>query len=266
MKQLLTPQRDVVIFDCDGVFYSWNILGGMDAAKRIYAQSKADVVPRLLPCLSSKEAADIGARSYAETGDGLAYFVPIAREQGYDEAAFRDELHTLYHKHLLGQIRKNHPEVLMPCTETLYHLDALSHVRMGVISQSCRESWLLPLLEEQGILGRFNPAHLFGFKEFDWHEKSQSARGLGMIMDAMDVDPARVIFVEDTKKNLRPVKDEYPHALTVHLTDWQTTEPEDTHVDLSFASKLEFLRTFHAVHRDYTPHLHRQQNRLGFQL
>lgn len=265
MRQLLTPQRDVVIFDCDGVFYSWNALGGMDAAKLFYAESKANVVPRLLPSLSREQAATIGAESYAKTGDGLAYFVPIAKEQGYDEVAFRDELHTLYHTALLLDIRRKHPQVLLPCTEMLHYLNELRHVRMGILSQSCRQSWLLPLAEEKLILNLFNPAHLFGFKEFDWHEKSQSARGLGMIMKAMGVDPARVVFVEDTKQNLRPVKREYPHVLTVHLTDWQTTEPEDTYVDLSFPSLLGFLRDFHEIHRSHTPDLRPRADGLRFQ-
>lgn len=267
MKQVLSARRDIIIFDCDGVFYSWNAFGGMEKAKDFCAIVKAEVTAHLLPFLSAPEAAAIGKRSYEETGDGLKYFVDIAQENGMDGLEFREQMHILYHQRQLARVRESVPGLLAPCAETNQHLYALSRrVQFGVLSQGCRDNWINPLFEEKGIGGYFNPANIFGFREFDWHEKSASAKGLGIIMEAMEATPSRVVFVEDTMKNLRPVKEAYNEVATVHLADWQTPTPEDDYIDISLASNLEFLRALRAAHMNMTPALQRTPDPLGLNL
>jgi FMN phosphatase YigB (HAD superfamily) len=267
MKQALTEQRDTVIFDCDGVFYSWNIFGGMDGAKDFCAKIKVEVIALLLPFLSAKEVVEIGKRSYEETGDGLRYFVDIAIKHGMDGDAFREEMHTLYHQQQLLHVRERVPQLLAPCPESTQHLAALrNRIRYGMLSQGCRDNWLRPLLNAKGVLDYFNPNHLFGFKEFGWNEKSINAKGLGILMDVMEVKPSQVVFVEDTMKNLYPVKVEYEEVLTTHLHDWQMPGPDDDYIDLSVASNLEFLRHLRAAHFGVTPHLQRSHDALGLHL
>lgn len=265
MKQTLTAERDIVIFDCDGVFYSWRHYNKgqkdlfpsdpMHHAKRFCAEIKAEVVPLLLPVLTRDEAAILGKRSYEETGDGLHYFVELASRHGFDPEEFREQLHRVYHQLQFQRVAKDYPELLEPCAESSLHLQALgSRVNFGVLSQSCRDNWLKPLLGSKNILNHIKPEYLFGFKEFGWNEKSVSAKGLGIIMDAMEADPSRVVFVEDTKKNLYHVKKEYPDALTAHVSDWQTATPEDDYIDLSVDTTLDFLRRLRDTHMDMTPH------------
>lgn len=267
MKQVLSAKRDTVVFDCDGVFYSWNVFGGMGKAMDFCADVKVEATARLLPFLNAKEAADIGRRSYEETGDGLTYFVSIAEENGMDGAEFREQMHMLYHQILFAHVRERVPSLLTPCLETSRLLYALSsRVQFGVLSQGCRDNWITPLFEERGISNYFKPANIYGFKEFGWNEKSASAKGLSIVMEAMEVDPSQVVFVEDTFRNLRPVKETYEDVATVHIPDWQTPAPEDDYIDLSFASNMEFLRSLHAAHRDATPTLQRTHDPLGFNL
>ncbi len=264
MKQTLTAQRDTVIFDCDGVFYSWNVFGGMDAAIDFCADVKAEVTSLLLPHLRPEDAKLIGRRSYKETGDGLLYFVEIAQERGMDGMEFREQMHSLYHQLQMLRVRERFPGLLSPCAESLEHLAALSgKVQFGVLSQGCRDNWINPLFAEKGITGHFKAANIFGFREFGWNEKSASAKGLGIIMECMEVAPSRVVFVEDTKKNLRPVKETYEEIVTVHLSDWEAPDESDDYIDLSAASNLEFLRTFRKTHMAATPHLQTTHIPLG---
>lgn len=265
MKQVLSAQRDTVIFDCDGVFYSWNVFGGMEKAMDFCAVVKAEVTALLLPFLSAQEAAAIGKRSFEQTGDGLKYFVDIAEENGMDGVEFREQMHILYHQRQMMRVRETVPALLTPCVETSQHLYALGRrVQFGVLSQGCRDNWITPLFEEKGIGDYFKPANIFGFREFGWNEKSASAKGLGIIMNAMEVDPSRVVFVEDTKKNLRPVKEEFEDVVTVHLADWQAPAPEDDYIDVAVASNLEFLRMLRTAHLGMTPALQRTHDPLEF--
>ncbi|PZO88843.1 MAG: hypothetical protein DI626_00785 [Micavibrio aeruginosavorus] len=259
MKQALTAERDIVIFDCDGVFYSWRhyAKGASDTvpsdpmhhAKRFCAEVKADVVPLLLPVLTRDEAAILGKRSYEETGDGLRYFVELATQHGFDANEFREQLHIAYHQLQFKRITESYPEVLAPCLESGQHMQALASggVNFGVLSQSCRDNWLKPLLGSKNILNHIKPEHLFGFKEFGWNEKSINAKGLGIIMDVMEADPSRVVFVEDTKKNLYPVKAEYPDVLTVHINDWHMPTPEDDYIDVAVDTTLDYMRLHRAA-------------------
>lgn len=267
MKQVLSAQRDTVIFDCDGVFYSWNVYGGMEGAKNFLADVKAEVTALILPFLTTDDAKTIGRRSYEETGDGLKYFVDIAVENGMDGDEFREQMHTLYHVCQMARVRKQFPNLLSPCQETIQHLSALSdRVQWGVLSQGCRDHWITPLFREKAIDGFISPDKIFGFREFDWNEKSVSAKGLGKIMDYMGVDPSRVVFVEDTKKNLRPVKETYADVLTVHLADWEHPQPEDNYIDLEVASNLDFLRAFRTTHLGLNQVLQRKPDALGLKL
>ena len=84
-----------------------------------------------------------------------------------------------------------------------------------------------------------------------------------MIMDGMGADPSRVVFVEDTMANLRPVKESYKEVVTVHLSDWQTASPEDDYIDLCFSSNLEFLRALRAAHPAMAPSMQRTRDVLG---
>jgi FMN phosphatase YigB (HAD superfamily) len=264
MKQKLTEQRNIIIFDCDGVFFSWKLLGGIEKAKDFCAKVKVEVLSHLLPFLSAEEIAVIGRRSYEETGDGLKYFVDIAEKNGMDTAEFREQMYTLYHQVQFRHAREYVPGLLTPCFESSQHLLTLgNHMQFGILSQSCRDHWVKPLLEEKGISCCFQPDNIFGFREFGWNEKSLSAKGLGMIMDAMGADPSRVVFVEDTMANLRPVKESYKEVVTVHLSDWQTASPQDDYIDLCFASNLEFLRALRAAHPAMAPSMQRTPYVLG---
>lgn len=264
MKKVLSAHRDIIIFDCDGVFFSWNLFGGMEKAKDFCGNVKVEVLSHLLPILNAKEVAAIGRRSYEETGDGLKYFVDIAERNGMDGAEFREQMYTLYHQVQFKHARERVPGLLAPCFESSRHLIALGNrVQFGILSQSCREHWVKPLLEEKGISRCFKPDNIFGFREFGWNEKSVSAKGLGMIMDGMGADPSRVVFVEDTMANLRPVKESYKEVVTVHLSDWQTASPEDDYIDLCFSSNLEFLRALRAAHPAMAPSMQRTRDVLG---
>lgn len=264
MKQLLSAQRDTIIFDCDGVLYSWNLFGGIEKAKDFCAQAQVEALSRLLPVLSAEEIAAITRRSYEETGDGLRYFVDIAEKNNMDRAEFREQADMLYHQVKLKHARERAPGLLAPCSESSRHLLALGNrVQFGILSHSCRDHWVKPLLEGKGISRCFRPDNIFGYREFGWNEKSVSAKGLGMIMDAMGADPSRVVFVEDTMANLRPVKESYKEVVTVHLSDWQAPSPQDDYIDLCFASNLEFLRALRAAHPGMAPSMKKTANGLG---
>lgn len=264
MKQTLTAQRDTIIFDNDGVFYSWNVYGGMSGAKEFCAGIKAEVIPQFLPILSAEQARKLGKRSYRETGDGLRYFVNMAAQRGYDLETFREDIHTAYHQLQLHRVQTHYPAILAACSETVRHFNALSnHARFGVLSQGCRDNWINPLLEKKNILSYFDQDHIFGFKEFGWNEKSANTKGLEIIMQKMNADPSRVVFVEDTKKNLIKVKDTFPEVLTVHIEDWEKALPEDHYIDVVVPSNVVFLRKFRAAHLDMTPRLQSASNVLG---
>lgn len=248
MKQSLTHDRDVVIMDCDGVWYSWGIFGDMEGAKNFCADVKAAVVPLLLPSLSPADVRILGRQSYEQTGDGLRFFIDRAKKAGMDPETFRHDLSTLYHQEQYRRIKQDYPEVAAPCPRTLNAMRQLEpRIQYGMLSQSCRDNWLEPLMNDWGIRPFFRPEHTFGFREFGWHEKSQSARGLGILMETMGVEPSRVIFVEDTHRNLAPVKESYEEVLTVHLYDYNPPTEAD-HIDLSFGTRADFFDAMVGVH------------------
>ena len=260
-------ERDIVIWDADGaLLYSYaKMFGGMEGAKIACGAVKVMAVMELLHSLAPEMAFETGKRSYEETGDGLLYFEDVAVKEGWDRAHFREQISILYHRKQIEVFSVSHPAMFMPCPETNGFFDGMGkNVRHAVLSQSNRDHFILPTMDSQKIRNRFDPDFIWGFSEFKNQEKSVNGNAIGMQMAAMGVAADRVVFVEDTKKNLRACAKDHPDIYTVHIADWEKTNPEDSFVDLSVGSKLEFMGIFCAARRGISPRLQTAHNGLGF--
>ncbi len=250
MKQALTAKRTVFIHDLDGVHYPYHLFGDITD---FCGDIKATVAPLLLEGLDAVEAKKLGRNSYLTTGDGLHVFVEMARERGLNADDFRETIHRDYHVLQLTKVRELYPHVLGRSEKTVGLFESLRpHVRHGMITQSCRETWAAPVLTDLGHIGFFDQPSIFGFREFGWHKKAESTEPLRRIVNHMGAQPDQCIFIEDNLDNLKKAKEFSGDLLTVFLCHNKPRTPVPDFVDIqteNLSSLFDMAARVHCVPR-----------------
>ncbi|MFA5592969.1 MAG: hypothetical protein WC989_06625 [Micavibrio sp.] len=216
-KQTLTTRRKKILEDLDGVHYDYTEIPSITD---YCGDIKAAIVPPLLPGIGTEEAKRIGQQSYFDTGDGLEYFIRMAQDRGMDADLFRDALHESYHVTQWERMTVDFPHLFHRCDATVASYTRLqTHgVAHGLVTQSCLQTWAIPLLTSQGKIGFYRQEALGGFRESGWFRKKDSPEPVLRGMKRMDAAPEELVFIEDNLDNIETAKTISGDILTVFIS------------------------------------------------
>lgn len=234
MREELSNERSVFVHDFDGVHYPYS---GFSDIYEFCGAIKGKVASPLLP-LSEDKAVRIGKASYRHTGDGLLYFVTIAKQLGMDPITLRDRLYKDYHILQREWVKAQYSHLFLPCPETNAVMDSLvpTGVRHGLLTQSCLTNWAIPQLQSLDRLKYFEKDALCGFAEVGYKTKKASAEPLQQVMFLLNARPEETVFVEDNLDNLQTAKAYNKKILTVLIHHGQSPKEVPDFVDIATAN------------------------------
>ena len=115
---------------------------------------------------------------------------------------------------------------------------ATPHLKHIIMTHASRE-WAIRMLDRMGIFDFFDPKHILGLEDVDFHHKHESDYVTKTCLDLLGTDPAHTAFAEDRDYNLT-----YPYqmGLTTILIDHPSQSRElPTHVHYRFGKAADFL-------------------------
>ncbi len=243
-RHALTAARDIIIFDFDGVL---NLYGGLsnDEILALYARNKIKAVREVYPNweISDEYIVELGRKSYNETGDGKLLYADEALRLGlikdHQTDEYREKMLRSFHRHMLEDVRLSASDIFNRDDELISVFRTLKQrgFRFGILTQSCKENWVIPILEAKGLLEFFNKTDIFDFHDSQYALKAKSAKPLTQAIDTMGILPEHTIFVEDSEKNLEVARSLNPNIFNGYISDTQKVAP---HIDCWY-KKIEFL-------------------------
>ncbi len=231
MKQTLTKDRTIFALDLDETLYSLTDAG--ISATAFFGDAKARAVPKLLPHLSQDEIRAIGKKSYDKYHDGLKLYAVIAEEHGHDIITFERLLHREFNmaSNAIAEESETFRNLFKACATTKENFVLLGdHVRFGVLTHSCRETWAVPRLQALDYLEHMEV--VLGLPDTDFVSKSVSGEPLTAFMQQMGAHPHQVVFCDDNTHILKIAKEHHPEILTVQVCHGKIDEDVPSHIDL----------------------------------
>lgn len=179
--------------------------------------------------LSYEDAVAMARTSYEKTGYSGRYFI---EQYGLE----RNALHFAFHSHL-------DEKVINASRELQQQLDRapLCH---GLITHGARD-WAMRVLAHIGLRKHFPDDRVFALEDMGYEKKHESPRPFIAGLAALNMDPARVVMMEDLAENLA-----IPHRMgmgTVWLHHGRVPDVVLSHVDFTCANAVEFMDYFESV-------------------
>ena len=215
-----------IIWDLDNTLYRFD-----DALIDTFNVAVGHAVIAAGVKMTHDEAVKLAKKSYLETGYSGRYFV-----QNHDVDARR--LHFDFHTHVDEKIIETSVDM-----QALFGAVDLKH---ALVTHGARD-WALRVLKHLGLSPWFPPEHVFGLEDYGFRRKSEGADSFVKAIEALQLPPEQLLFVEDTPENLR-----IPYELGIGtvLIHHGTPPPDPPpHVDMLCLNSLEVLEKIAAVKR-----------------
>ncbi|MBU0858468.1 MAG: HAD hydrolase-like protein [Alphaproteobacteria bacterium] len=179
--------------------------------------------------LSFESAVAMARTSYEKTGYSGRYFL---EQFGLD----RNVLHFAFHKHL--------DEKVINASLELQQLMDSAKLTHALITHGARD-WALRVLQHIGLRHHFPEPQVFALEDMAFEKKHESRRAFLSGLDALGVEPAEALVMEDLAENLV-----IPHQMglgTVWLHHGRVPDTIPAHVDYCCANAVEFMQYYHSV-------------------
>lgn len=202
-----------------------------------------EIALELFPMLSAEEAQYLVDECYNSFQDCYGAFVPVMLHYGLDLEETRLRLFREHYAMLFQLLMKHCPEIL---SETKDLVDAFrgvsGHVKHGILSQCCMESFGIPALEKLGILPFFEPKAILGLDQVGFVKKADSTKPLRVVLELMDADPEHTYFVEDTLVNLERAS-KIAGLRCIYINHGKPLDELPSFVSNQFRGPIDFLRS-----------------------
>ena len=243
MSLQLNSTRNIFIHDFDGVHYLYDDIPQIYEAFKVCARNAA------LEILKNeggvKERADVDCavyNSYAEFGTATYAILKLAEKENLDRALL-STYNRLRHKKMLDWIEKEHSYIMKPCEETTQCFQKLQQlgVSHGLLTAGDYKEWAEPFLEKKDTLKYFEQTCRLDFVEVGYYSKTKNSIPMKVALEKLKAKPEQVVFIEDSLKNFKPVKENYPEILTVLVSNEEDLLGHDD-VDMQFSDLKTFLQ------------------------
>ncbi|MRS01663.1 HAD family hydrolase [bacterium] len=203
-----------------------------------------EIALEFFPMLSEEEAEYLVDECYKTFHDCYGAFVPVIMHYGLDLEETRLRLFKEHYAKLYELLLKHCPDIFGDTTDLVEAFRGSSgHVKHGILSQCCMESFGLPVLDKLGILPYFEPNAILGLDQVGFVKKAESAKPLGVVMELMAADPDQTYFVEDTLVNLERAS-EIKGLRCIYIHHGKPLDKLPSFVESQFSGPREFLCSF----------------------
>lgn len=211
---------DGIVWDLDNTLYRFNeaVIHAFDFA---LARAAIEEGARL----ELATAVAMAEKSRLAHGYSGAVFV---REHGVDDV----RLHHAYHRYL--------DETILDRNAELATLFAATNLRHALLTHSSG-AWARKALRHLGLDPWFDDAHIVALEDYGFEYKHAGPAGFARIVDRIGIEPERLLFVEDTQRNLAIPYDLGMTTVFIHHGRPASLPP---YVHHAFASPLDLLRLF----------------------
>ncbi|NTU77113.1 MAG: HAD family hydrolase [Alphaproteobacteria bacterium] len=230
-----------IVWDIGNVLYPYSRV-----PEEYYAlcyEAYAKIAQEVIPVLSAQEAQYLVGESYKEFHDCYGAFLPVILFYGLDLEETRLCLFQKNFAVLYELLRKQCPAVFGDTTELVEAFrGTLGRVKHGILSQSCTETFGIPLLDELGLLPFFEPKAILGLDQVGFVKKAESIKPLLLALERMEADPGCAYFVEDTLSNLERAA-EVRGLRGIYINHGKLLDPLPSFVSNQFKEPVDFLRS-----------------------
>ena len=235
-----------VIWDFDGVFYSYDVLKGFDFFN-LADEFTAKAAIWSIPGLDRDEALRLSRLSHSVHENPVESYTDIIREKELPEDLVKLYLFNYYQRTLFDYVSGVYPHFT---GDTSALVDAFGHsdpnLRHMIVSHSSEPFWISPTLKIIGLSNYFPPETILGHEEYGFESKKDSARGVEQALTTMQLHPSQAVFIEDNLPNLQRAKKAFPELRTV-LVSGREFETLPDGVDYVVSNAAEFLETLNAA-------------------
>jgi|AMWB02.1.fsa_nt_gi FMN phosphatase YigB (HAD superfamily) len=231
-----------IIWDIGNVLYPFSRV-----TEEYYAlchDAHINISLKFFPMLSAEEAQYLVDECYNSYHDCYGAFVPVMVHYGLDLQETRLQMFKEHYAMLFKLLMKHCPHIF---DESADLVDAFSgingHVKHGILSQCCMESFGIPALEKIGILPFFEPNAILGLDQVGFVKKAESAKPLRLVLQLMNAEPEHTYFVEDTLPNLERAS-EIEGLRCIYINHAKPLDKLPPFVSEQFREPTDFLRSF----------------------
>ena len=251
MGLTLDSGRIAFIHDFDGVHYRYQDLPGIHDE---FARLAQDSALKILKDRNiESDRAGVKAlldQTYKDRGNPTYAISNMTEDKSF---ALKADFNRVRHAKLFEWMKEHHSHICKIDEERIKYFEQLEifGIQHGLLTAGEYEDFAKKFLEKNETLKHFNISCLLDFAAVDGYSKMEHARPMEVAMYCMNVEPSQVVFIEDSLKNFKPIKEYYPEILTVLVNNDEDQTSHDD-VDMQFLDLNAFLKsaseTFSSYH------------------
>ncbi|MCB9963699.1 MAG: HAD hydrolase-like protein [Rhodospirillales bacterium] len=207
----------------------------------------SEFLPHLDTNIAQKEARDV----FNRTGNTANFYKTCAIDMGLEDPdAFTNKVMTQRIERLWTILSQDFSHMFTPCLRTRKQLEGLKEndVKLGIVTHSHTDIWAIPALELQLSKDIFDS--VLGMDIY-LQPKSEGPKGYEMSAERLGIPPGEAhAFVEDSWRNLVPIKTAYPKTPTILIGTAPLPEEARPYVDIYTPDLAQVL---FAINNHYNP-------------
>ena len=226
-----------VVFDFDGVFYSYDRLGP-GTFGQICDTARNQAVQHVYNHVTDEQISGITNHGYEEYWDAAAI---LGGNPNILQA--KQDIHCQFHHYIMRGLDDQAKQTLF--ADCHLNRDKLlemkeSGLKMCILSHGDKESWIDPLLEHMELDGVFD--HIIDFKANKFESKAHSPIPLQSAFKLLGATPSNTLFIEDSFGNLKTAKQNFRDISTMWIAPSDKPKPAevDIHVPHLQAGLMHF--------------------------
>lgn len=230
-----------IIWDIGNVLFPYSRL--TDEYYSLCHDAHVEIALEFFPVLSTEETQYLVDECYKTFHDCYGAFIPVIIHYGLDLEETRLRMFKKHYAVLYELLMKHCSDIFGDTTDLVEAFRGISgHVKHGILSQCCMETFGIPVLDKLGILPFFEPKAILGLDQVGFVKKAESTEPLRVVLELMDADPESTYFVEDTLSNLESAS-KIKGLRCIYINHGKPLDTLPSFVSEQFREPTDFLRS-----------------------
>ncbi|MDD3294833.1 MAG: hypothetical protein PHG20_09135 [Geobacteraceae bacterium] len=230
-----------IIWDIGNVLFPYSRL--TNEYYSLCHDAHVEIALEFFPVLSMEETQYLVDECYKTFHDCYGAFIPVIIHYGLDLEETRLRMFKKHYAVLYELLMKHCSDIFGDTTDLVEAFRGISgHVKHGILSQCCMETFGIPVLDKLGILPFFEPKAILGLDQVGFVKKAESTEPLRVVLELMDADPESTCFVEDTLSNLESAS-KIKGLRCIYINHGKPLDTLPSFVSEQFREPTDFLRS-----------------------
>jgi len=230
-----------IIWDIGNVLFPYSRL--TEEYYSLCHDAHVEIASEIFPVLSMEETQYLVDECYKTFHDCYGAFVPVIIHYGLDLEETRLRMFKKHYAVLYELLMKHCSDIFGDTTDLVEAFrGSCGHVKHGILSQCCMETFGIPVLDKLGILPFFEPNAILGLDQVGFVKKAESSKPLRVVLELMGADPENTCFVEDTLSNLESAS-KIKGLRCIYINHGKPLDTLPSFVSEQFREPTDFLRS-----------------------